>query len=159
VCQLKKSLYGLKQVPRARYAKMEVLYVDDLLIKGSSTSVISLVKDILHDQFSITDMGPLKFFLILKINEDALGINLSQTKYVLWQTTTHLFSSLVDRKLGTLLVFMRSFLLYLFEFLLFDWFAYNYVDIFIIFVSELFPLDIIMNSLIIESKFNDNFSC
>jgi hypothetical protein len=111
VCRLKKSLYGLKQVPRAWYAKMDayflsqhfvrcksypniymlrtsdsllilVLYVDDLLITGSLASTIVAVKDILHDRFSMKDMGPLHFFLGLEINQDASGIKLSQTKYV-----------------------------------------------------------------------------
>jgi hypothetical protein len=54
-----------------------VLYVDDLLINGSSASSISLVKDILHDRFSMTDMGPLHFFLGLEISQDAYDIKLS----------------------------------------------------------------------------------
>jgi hypothetical protein len=110
VCRLKKSLYGLKEAPRAWYAKMDsyllsqnfvhcksdlnvymlrmtdsllllVLYVDDLLITGCSTSVIVAVKRILHDMFLMTDMGPLHFFLGLKISQDASGIKLSQAKY------------------------------------------------------------------------------
>jgi hypothetical protein len=59
-----------------------VLYVDDLLITGSSASTISLVKDILHDRFSMMDMGPLHFFLGLEISQDASGIKISQAKYV-----------------------------------------------------------------------------
>jgi hypothetical protein len=80
VCRLKKSLYGLKQAPRALYTKMDsyllsqkfvrcksdpnvymlrmddsllllVLYVDDLLITGCSTSATAVVKRILHDRF------------------------------------------------------------------------------------------------------------
>jgi hypothetical protein len=87
VCQLKKSLYGIKQAPRAWYAKMDlylmsknfvrcksnlnvymirmtdsllllVLYVDDFLITSCSTSVIAAVKRILHDTFLMTNMGP-----------------------------------------------------------------------------------------------------
>jgi hypothetical protein len=110
VCRLKKSLYGLKQAPRAWYAKMDsyllshnfvccnsdqnvymlrttdsllllVLYVDDLFITGSSTSVIVAVKRILHDRFLMMDMGPLHFFLGLDISQDASGIKLSQAKY------------------------------------------------------------------------------
>jgi hypothetical protein len=110
VCRLKKSLYGLKQTPRAWYEKMDsyllshdfvrcksdcnvymlrttdslmilVLYVDDLLITGSSASTIVVVKDILHDRFSMTDMGPLHFFLGLEISQDDSGIKLSPAKY------------------------------------------------------------------------------
>jgi hypothetical protein len=111
VCKLKKSLYGLKQAPRSWYAKMDsyllshafvrcksdsnvymlrttdsvmilVLYVDDLLITGSFALAISLVKYILHDMFSMTDMGPLHFFLGLEISQNASGIKISQAKYV-----------------------------------------------------------------------------
>jgi hypothetical protein len=106
VCRLKKSFYGLKQAPRAWYAKMDsylishdfvrckydsnvymlrttnsvmilVLYVDDLLITGISASAIALVKDISHDKFSMMEMGPLHFFLVLEIIQDAYGIQIS----------------------------------------------------------------------------------
>jgi hypothetical protein len=110
VCRLKKSLYGLKQALRAWYSKMDsyllsqkfvrcksdlnvymlrtvdsllllVLYVDDLLIIGCSTSAIAIVKRILHDKFLMTDMCPLHFFLGLEISQNASGIKLSQAKY------------------------------------------------------------------------------
>ena len=110
VFRLKKSLYGLKQAPRAWNAKMDsyllsqnfvrcksdpnvymlrtvdsllllVLYVDDLLIIGCSTSTISVVKRILHDMFLMTDMSLLHFFLGLAISQDASDIKLSQAKY------------------------------------------------------------------------------
>ena len=110
VYRLKKSLYGLRQAPKAWYANMDsyllsqnfvhcnldpnvymlgmadslllpVLYVDDLLITSCSTSTIVVVKRILHDRFLMTDMGPLHFFLGLEINQDASGIKLSQAKY------------------------------------------------------------------------------
>jgi hypothetical protein len=54
-----------------------VLYVDDLLITSSSTSAISLVKDILHDRFSMTDMGPLHLFISLENSRDAFDIKIS----------------------------------------------------------------------------------
>jgi hypothetical protein len=58
-----------------------VLYVDDLLITGCSTSMIATVKRILHDRFLMTDMGPLHFFLGLEISQDASGIKFSQAQY------------------------------------------------------------------------------
>ena len=107
VCKLKKSLYGLKQAPRAWYAKMDsyllsknfvrckydsnvyflkkinslliiVLYVDDLLITGSSASVITNIKTALHKRFSMKDMGLLNFFLGLEIYQSDSGITISQ---------------------------------------------------------------------------------
>ena len=86
VCKLKKSLYGLKQAPRAWYSKineyflndgfkrspydpdlyvkncngdiiMVVLYVDDLIITGSSLSQVYDFKKQLKKAFDITDLG------------------------------------------------------------------------------------------------------
>ena len=54
-----------------------LLYVDDLLITGYSTSAIATVKRILHDRFLMMDMGPLYFFLGLEISQDASSIKLS----------------------------------------------------------------------------------
>jgi hypothetical protein len=110
VCRLKKSLYGLNKAPRAWYAKMDsylfsqnfvccksdpnvymrrtidsilllVLYVDDLMIVGCSTSMIVAVKRILHDMFLMMNMDLLHFFLGLEINQDASDIKLSHAKY------------------------------------------------------------------------------
>jgi hypothetical protein len=58
-----------------------VLYVNDFMITGCSSSVIVVVKRILHDRFLMTDTGPLHFFLGLEINQDASSIKLSQAKY------------------------------------------------------------------------------
>ena len=58
-----------------------VLYVDDLMITGCSTSMIVTFKRILHEKFLTTDTGPLHFFLGLEINPDASGIKMSQAKY------------------------------------------------------------------------------
>jgi hypothetical protein len=55
-----------------------ILYVDDLLITGSSVHLtIVAVKNALHDKFSMNDMGPLHFFLGLEINQVDSRIKLS----------------------------------------------------------------------------------
>jgi hypothetical protein len=54
-----------------------VLYVDVLLIIGILASTIVVVKDILHDMFSMMDMGSLYYFLSLEISQDASNIKLS----------------------------------------------------------------------------------
>jgi hypothetical protein len=58
-----------------------VLYVDDFLITGCSTSVTATFKRILHDRFLMMDMGSLHLFLGLEISQDGSCIKLSQAKY------------------------------------------------------------------------------
>jgi hypothetical protein len=58
-----------------------VLYVDDFLIIGCSTSMIIAVKTILQDMFFMMETCLLHFFLGLEISHDASGIKLSQANY------------------------------------------------------------------------------
>jgi hypothetical protein len=103
VCRLNKYIYGLKQAPMAWYANMDsylhslnfvccksdpnvymlrlvdsflllVLYIDDFMITGCSTSTIVVVKSILHDRFLMMDMGLIKIFLVIETSQDASGI-------------------------------------------------------------------------------------
>ena len=107
VCKLQKSLYGLKQAPRTWHAKMDAflcsqnfqrcksdpnvyfqmyygnilimeLYVDDLLITGSTLASISFIKTDIHDAFEMSDLGLLRQFLGLEITQDFDGIMVTQ---------------------------------------------------------------------------------
>ena len=89
VCKLKKSLYGLKQVPRAWYSRIYsyllengfekcegeptlyikekdgkilivVLYVDDAIFTGNDDYVTENFKIVMKEEFEMNDMGLLK---------------------------------------------------------------------------------------------------
>ncbi|XP_074375165.1 uncharacterized protein LOC141716901 [Apium graveolens] len=60
-----------------------LVYVDDMLITGSSTSLITDVKRFLHSQFQIKDLGPLKYFLGIEVSRSSHGFYLNQRKYTL----------------------------------------------------------------------------
>nr|KYP44486.1 Retrovirus-related Pol polyprotein from transposon TNT 1-94 [Cajanus cajan] len=112
VCKLQKSLYGLKQAPRAwferlhlslsrigfYYAKMDsslfirfhkdhitfiLVYVDDIIICGSSTSAISSVVEQLQSEFPVRDLGFPNYFLGIQVDQlPNRTLMLTQTKYI-----------------------------------------------------------------------------
>ena len=57
------------------------LYVDDLLITGSSKKEIFSLKDAMKHAFSMTDLGLLSQFLGLEIYQYKHGIKFHQSKY------------------------------------------------------------------------------
>ncbi|KAI5337174.1 hypothetical protein L3X38_016443 [Prunus dulcis] len=112
VCKLHKAIYGLKQSPRAWYAKLSsvlesvkfqrsfadsslfvkdengsklivLIYVDDIIITGSNLAEITKLKLFLHQKFAIKDLGSLKYFLGIEIAASRKGLFLNQRKYVL----------------------------------------------------------------------------
>ena len=113
VCRLRKSLYGLKQSPRAwfeRFTKVVkgygfvqcqsdhtlfvkhfpegklaiiIVYVDDIILTGDHEEKIDLLKKLLTKEFEIKDLGNLKYFLGMEIARSKKGIAVSQRKYVL----------------------------------------------------------------------------
>ena len=58
------------------------LYVDDLLITGSTIASISVIKTSLHNAFEMSDLGLLKQFMGLKIEQNSNGIMVTQYKYI-----------------------------------------------------------------------------
>ncbi|KAK1686412.1 hypothetical protein QYE76_047260 [Lolium multiflorum] len=111
VCHLRRSLYGLKQAPRAwfeRFASVVtaagfspslhdpalfvhtsprgrtllLLYVDDMIITGDDPEYIAFVKARLRDQFLMTDLGPLRYFLGIEVSSTSDGFSISQEKYI-----------------------------------------------------------------------------
>ena len=112
VRRLQKSLYGLKQSPRAWFGKFSqadekfglrkskfdhsvfywnsssgiillVMYVDDMVITRSDSTGISSLKSFLHGQFHTKDLGMLRYFLGVEVMRSKHEIFLSQRKYVL----------------------------------------------------------------------------
>ncbi|KAK1431533.1 hypothetical protein QVD17_07993 [Tagetes erecta] len=111
VYKLHKALYGLKQAPRAWNSKIDsyflnngyvrslnepslyvkrndggnviyvCLYVDDIICTSSSLNLIKEFKNGMKQAFEMTDVGKLKFFLGLEVQQTAEGIFLSQEKY------------------------------------------------------------------------------
>ncbi|CAM8948608.1 unnamed protein product [Rhodiola kirilowii] len=112
VCRLNKSLYGLKQSPRAWFGKFSkfmrkidykqsnsdhtlflkhqhgkvtclIIYVDDMVITGDDTDEIERLQKQLASEFEMKDLGELKYFLGIEVARGREGIYLCQRKYVL----------------------------------------------------------------------------
>ena len=59
------------------------MYVDDLLITSNDVSCITLLKQQLHDAFTIKDLGLAHYLLGIELARSSSGILLNQRKYVL----------------------------------------------------------------------------
>ncbi len=99
VCKLKKSLYGLKQSPRAWYQRIDmffthecfsrsqadhslyvkqtgeyllivIIYVDDLIILASNVNILKWLKSRLEDEFEMSDLGELHYCLGVEFERD-----------------------------------------------------------------------------------------
>ncbi|XP_015163234.1 uncharacterized mitochondrial protein AtMg00810-like [Solanum tuberosum] len=111
VCKLKRSLYGLKQAPRTWFdnfcstllqfsfeqSKYDsflflrktsagcgflLVYVDDFIITGTDSSLITSLQQQLKNSFHMKDLGTLTYFLGLEVHNVASGVFLNQHKYI-----------------------------------------------------------------------------
>ncbi|KAG7598819.1 F-box associated interaction domain [Arabidopsis suecica] len=60
-----------------------LVYVDDLIVSGSSVDIIQKFKDYLCSTFKMKDLGWLKYFLGIEVARGPQGMYLSQRKYIL----------------------------------------------------------------------------
>ena len=60
-----------------------LVYVDDILLLGSSNTKIDVLVAELHANFSLKDLGAAKYFLGIELIKTPTGIMLSQRKYLI----------------------------------------------------------------------------
>ncbi|GKD45666.1 ribonuclease H-like domain-containing protein, partial [Tanacetum coccineum] len=60
-----------------------LLYVDDIIITTSSESLLQQIIRSLHQEFAMTDLGSLNYFLGISVTRDSSGLFLSQKKYAI----------------------------------------------------------------------------
>jgi Reverse transcriptase (RNA-dependent DNA polymerase) len=59
-----------------------LVYVDDIIITGSNSSLVTSLITSLGSQFSLKDLGPLHFFLGIQVDSQSNSIHLSQPQYL-----------------------------------------------------------------------------
>eukprot|EP00253_Pinus_taeda_P006592 PITA_06592 len=78
VCKLKKTLYGLKKAPRAWYSRIDAYLIEN----GNDASLIADFKAVMKSEFEMTDLGFLRYFLGIEVDQSENGVFISQVKYV-----------------------------------------------------------------------------
>ncbi|GKA27535.1 ribonuclease H-like domain-containing protein [Tanacetum coccineum] len=60
-----------------------LIYVDDIVLTASFTTLLQRIISSLHQEFEMTDLGALNYFLGTSVTRDATGMFLSQRKYAI----------------------------------------------------------------------------
>ncbi|GJY47736.1 ribonuclease H-like domain-containing protein [Tanacetum coccineum] len=60
-----------------------LLYVDDIVLTASSEGLLQRIIGSLHQEFAMTDLGPLNYFLGIFVMRDSSSLFLSQKKYAI----------------------------------------------------------------------------
>ncbi len=58
-----------------------LVYVDDIIITGSTAALIHDVTRAMHTTFKMKDLGPLHYFLGMEVSRTGSGLFLHQSKY------------------------------------------------------------------------------
>eukprot|EP00253_Pinus_taeda_P029951 PITA_29951 len=111
VCRIRKALYGLKRAPKAWYYRLDkylhqqgfskgstdsnlytkidnnkflilVVYVDDIIFGSNEEAMSENFALVMQQEFEMSLLGELTYFLGLQVQQKKDGIFLSQTKYI-----------------------------------------------------------------------------
>ncbi|RVW92842.1 Retrovirus-related Pol polyprotein from transposon TNT 1-94 [Vitis vinifera] len=80
VCKLRRSLYGLKQSPRAWFESFSSVVQEFGMLRSSDQECIQRLKQHLFNHFQTKDLGKLKYFLGLEIAQSSSGVVMSQRR-------------------------------------------------------------------------------
>jgi len=112
VCQLHKSLHGLKQASRAWYTRLSdfqlligflaskvdsslfilsvgtnifylLVYIDDILLMSNNSPMLNRLIQLLSSEFKFRDLGAIHYFLGIEVQSTGLGLMLRQHKYII----------------------------------------------------------------------------
>lgn len=112
MCRLRNAIYGLKQAPRAWYLELRnfllqsgfinsladaslfvycqgnnlayvLVYVDDIIVTGNNSEMVSGIIASLGTRFSLKDQGDISYFLGIEVTRTTKGLHLMQRKYII----------------------------------------------------------------------------
>ncbi|GKA13784.1 putative ribonuclease H-like domain-containing protein [Tanacetum coccineum] len=125
VYKVEKVLYGLHQTPKAWYETLSTylldngfqrgkidktlfikrykgdillvqVYVDDIIFGSTKMKQCIAFKKLMHEEFHMSSMGELTFFLGLQVKQKKDGIFISQDKYIGEEVDVHMYRSMIS---------------------------------------------------------------